>query len=89
MSFIYVLEGEVTLITDEGETVLRRGMAAGFRAGAPDGHHLVNRGRVSARYLEVGTRAATEEVHYSDMDMRGSKRDGKFALRHKNGEPYP
>jgi len=88
-SFIYVLEGEVTLITDEGETVLRRGMAAGFRAGAPDGHHLVNRGRVSARYLEVGTRAATEEVHYSDMDMRGSKRDGKFALRHKNGEPYP
>jgi uncharacterized cupin superfamily protein len=84
-----VLEGEVTLITDEGETVLRRGMAAGFRAGAPDGHHLVNRGRVPARYLEVGTRAATEEVHYSDIDMRGSKRDGKFAFRHKNGEPYP
>ena len=62
---------------------------AGFPAGAPDGHHLVNRGRVPARYLEVGTRAATEEVHYSDIDMMGSKRDGKFAFRHKNGEPYP
>jgi uncharacterized cupin superfamily protein len=84
--FIYMLEGEVMLITDEGETVLRPGMAAGFRAGAPDGHHLVNRARVPARYLEVGI--ATEEVHYSDIDMRGSKRDGKFAFRHKNGEPY-
>ena len=40
-------------------------------------------------YLEVGTRAATEEVHYSDIDMTGSKRDGKFAFRHRNGEPYP
>jgi uncharacterized cupin superfamily protein len=87
--FIYVLEGEVSLITDGGESVLRPGMAAGFPAGARDGHHLVNRGLAPARYLEVGTRAATEEVHYSDIDMTGSKRDGKFAFRHKNGEPYP
>jgi uncharacterized cupin superfamily protein len=84
-----VVEGEVPLITDEGETVLRPGMVAGFPAGAADGHHLVNRGPVPARYLEVGTRAATEEVHYSDIEMTGSKRDGKFAFRRKNGEPYP
>jgi uncharacterized cupin superfamily protein len=55
--FIYVLEDEVSLVTDEGETVLRPGMAAGFAAGARDGHHLVNRGLVPARYLEVGTPA--------------------------------
>jgi uncharacterized cupin superfamily protein len=86
--FIYVLEGEVTLVTDEGETVLGPGMAAGFPADAADGHHLVNRGRAPARYLEVGTRAATEEVHDSDIDMTASRRDGKFVFRRKNGEPY-
>jgi uncharacterized cupin superfamily protein len=61
--FVYVLEGQVTLITDEGEATLRPGMAAGFPAGKEDGHHLINRGNAPARYLEVGTRAATEEVH--------------------------
>jgi uncharacterized cupin superfamily protein len=86
--FIYVLDGEVTLVTDEGETVLGPGMAAGFPAGKADGHHLINRGRATARYLEVGTRAATEEAHYSDIDMMASKRDGKFVFMHKNGEPY-
>ena len=64
-------------------------MAAGFPADAADGHHLVNRGPAPARYLEVGTRAATEEVHYSDIDMTASRRDGKFVFSHKNGEPYP
>src|SRR5689334_18720813 len=41
--FVYVLEGEVTLVTNEGETVLKAGMFAGFRAGQANGHHLVNR----------------------------------------------
>ncbi|MGD9501594.1 MAG: cupin domain-containing protein [Methyloceanibacter sp.] len=87
--FVYVLEGEVSLVTDDGETVLRPGMAAGFPAGRPDGHHLINRGPAPARYLEAGTRAATETAHYSDIDMIGRKRDGKFAFTRKNGEPYP
>ncbi len=86
--FIYVLEGEVTLVTDEGETVLGPGMAAGFPAGKADGHHLVNRSTRPVRYLEAGTRAATEVAHYSDIDMMGSKRDGKFVFTRKNGEPY-
>ncbi len=87
--FIYVLEGDVTLVTDAGETVLRPGMAAGFPAGEADGHHLMNRGAKPARYLEVGTRSATEDIYYSDIDMIGRKRDGVFAFTHKNGEPYP
>jgi uncharacterized cupin superfamily protein len=86
--FIYVLDGEVTLITDAGETVLRPGMAAGFPAGKPDGHHLINRSDRPARYLEVGTRAATEVAHYSDIDLAGRKKDGRFVFTHKNGEPY-
>jgi len=67
--FIYVVEGEVSLVTDAGETLLRAGMFAGFRAGEPNGHHLVNRSQVVARVLEVGTRTAEETAHYSDIDM--------------------
>jgi len=67
--FVYVLEGEVVLVTDEGETVLRPGMIAGFRAGPGNGHHLVNRSTETARVLEVGTRTTEEVAHYSDIDM--------------------
>ena len=86
--FVYILEGEVTLVTDAGETVLRSGMAAGFPAGKPDGHHLINRSGKPARYLEVGTRAATEVAHYSDIDLAGHKENGRFVFTRKNGEPY-
>jgi len=67
--FIYVVEGEVTLITNEGVTVLKPGMFAGFRASVANGHHLVNRSNAVARVLEVGTRTAEETAHYSDIDM--------------------
>ena len=86
---IYVLEGEVTLVTDAGEFVLRPGMAAGFPAGNPDGHHLINRSKSPVRLLEIGTRAPTEEAQYSDIDMTGRKEGGKFVFMHKNGKPYP
>jgi uncharacterized cupin superfamily protein len=86
---IFVLEGEVILITDSGETILRPGMAAGFPAGKADGHHLINRGDVPARYLEAGTRAESEEAQYSDIDMVARKDGGRFVFLHKNGEPYP
>ena len=86
--FIYVLEGEVTLVTDGGETLLGPGMAAGFPAGKPDGHHLINRSGRPARYLEVSTRADTEVAQYSDIDMVARKEGGRFVFMHKNGEPY-
>src|SRR6187200_102068 len=41
--FVYMLSGEVVLITDAGEQTLRAGMCAGYPAGARDGHHMVNR----------------------------------------------
>src|SRR5262245_49792885 len=86
---IYVLEGEVTLVTDAGDKLLRPGMAAGFPAGKADGHHLINKSEGRSLDLEVGTRAAKEEAHYSDIDMIARKKAGRFVFLHKNGEPYP
>jgi uncharacterized cupin superfamily protein len=86
---VYVLEGELTLVTDAGEQVLRAGTAAGFPAGKPDGHHLINRTGRPAVYLEVGTRREdVDEVDYPDIDMAVRQtRDGQRFVR-KSGEPY-
>jgi len=86
--FVYVLEGTATLVTDDGESTLEAGTAAGFPAGQPDGHHLVNRSDAPVVYLEVGTRAPEETAHYSDIDMK-ARRDGRggFAFTRKDGTP--
>jgi len=86
--FIYVIDGEVTLVTDVGEENLCAGMAAAFPAGQPDGHHLINRGSHAVTYLEVGTRARDDDVDYPDIDMRAVKRDGRLRFVRKSGEPY-
>jgi uncharacterized cupin superfamily protein len=86
--FVYVLEGEVVLVTDAGEQSLRAGMAAGFPAGKPDGHHLVNRGARDALVLEVGDRTAGDEGDYSDIDMMWRIVDGVERYLHKDGTPY-
>jgi uncharacterized cupin superfamily protein len=86
--FIYIVEGELVLIDEAGETVLRPGDAAGFPRGDGNGHHLVNRTDRPAIYLEVGTRSDREHVHYPDDDLiliRDEK--GRRAL-HKSGEPW-
>ncbi|HEX2255124.1 MAG TPA: cupin domain-containing protein [Afifellaceae bacterium] len=86
---VYLLEGEVVLVEDEGETVLRPGDAAGFKAGVANGHHLVNRSDRPAVYLEIGTRAEEDLAHYSDVDMRVERRQGGARFTRRNGEPYP
>jgi uncharacterized cupin superfamily protein len=86
--FIYVLQGEVTLVTDTGQKTLTAGMAAGFPAGKADGHHLINQSDRPALYLEVGTRAGNEVAQYSDIDMM-AREGGRFVFKHKNGDPYP
>jgi uncharacterized cupin superfamily protein len=86
--FVYVLEGTATLVTDDGESTLEAGMAAGFPAGRPDGHHLVNRSDAPVVYLEVGTRAPEETAHYSDIDMKARRDErGGFAFTRKDGTP--
>jgi uncharacterized cupin superfamily protein len=74
--FVYVLEGEVTLVTNEGDTVLKPGMVAGFRAGQANGHHLVNRSNALVRVLEVGTRTAEETARYPDIGMMYREGEG-------------
>jgi uncharacterized cupin superfamily protein len=87
--FIYLLEGELALIENEGETVLRPGDCAGFKAGVPDGHQLVNKSQRDALYLEIGTRAAAERVHYPDVDLVLERDERDMRFLHKSGEPYP
>jgi uncharacterized cupin superfamily protein len=87
--FIYVLEGEMVLCEDHGETVLKPGDAAGWKANSGNGHCLINRAARDAVYLEVGTRLVNETVVYSDIDMRLERdKTGARYLR-KTGEPYP
>jgi uncharacterized cupin superfamily protein len=87
--FIYVLSGRPTLVTNAGETVLEPGTCMGFKAGHPDGHHLVNRGSVEAVYLEVGDRTAGDSAVYPDDDLQAVMgADGKWQFQHKDGSPY-
>jgi uncharacterized cupin superfamily protein len=86
--FIFMLDGELVLIEDEGETVLRAGDAAGFKAGVPNGHYLVNRSDKDAVLLEVGTRAATERAHYPDVDLAAVNDGDGLVFTNKAGEPY-
>src|SRR5512139_166816 len=67
--FIYVLSGEVVLVTDAGEQTLTPGMCAGFPPGTGDGHQLVNRGTVPAVYLEVSNRHPEDKAYYPDVDL--------------------
>jgi uncharacterized cupin superfamily protein len=84
--FIYVLSGEVTLMTDAGAELLRAGDCAGFKAGDPNGHCLQNRGSIDATLLEVGTRIAGESATYPDIDMLA---EAGGVYTHGDGTPYP
>ncbi|HEX4150763.1 MAG TPA: cupin domain-containing protein [Steroidobacteraceae bacterium] len=86
--FVYVLEGELALVTDSGEEILRAGDCAGFKAGVHDGHHLQNRSERDALILEIGSRKVMEdEGDYPDIDLCFLKDDGGYV--HKDGTPYP
>jgi len=86
--FVYVIEGEVVLATDDGEEVMTAGMCAGFPAGVPNGHHLINRSDAPARFLEIGTRTATDEGIYPDVDLHARLADGVYTFTKKDGSSY-
>jgi uncharacterized cupin superfamily protein len=83
---VYVLEGELVLIEDDGETVLRPGDCAAFGKGTGNGHHMINRSSTTAVYLEVGTRSRADVTTCSDIDMMSTNAEGRFL--HKDGTPY-
>jgi uncharacterized cupin superfamily protein len=87
--FVYVLEGEVVLVTNEGEQTLRAGMCAGYPAGSKNGHHFVNRSAKPAKYLEMGTNVAGDTAFYPDDDLRliETEHEG-MVYAHKDGRRY-
>ncbi|MEQ8354670.1 MAG: cupin domain-containing protein [Kiloniellaceae bacterium] len=86
---VYILEGELTLVTDAGAQTLTPGMAAGFPAGKANGHHMINNSQDWAVYLEVGNRSDEDEAHYPDIDLHyTSASSGARRFTRKNGEPY-
>jgi uncharacterized cupin superfamily protein len=86
--FVFVLEGEVVLCTDAGEQTLVAGTCAGFKAGAKDGHQLVNRGSRPAVYLEVGTRDDADTAVYPDVDLLWNPAVHPDRFTHRDGTPY-
>jgi uncharacterized cupin superfamily protein len=86
--FVYMLAGEVVLVEDGGETVLKPGDAAAWKAGVANGHSLINRSDRDAVFIEVGTRSQQEHVEYSDVDMMLTRDHTSFRYTRKNGEPY-
>lgn len=84
--FVYVIQGELLLVEDKQETVLRAGDCAAFPKGSGNGHHLRNGSEGVALYLEVGSRHPDDLTTCSDVDMMSSNRDGLFV--HKDGTPY-
>ena len=86
--FIYILEGEAVLKTDDGEHVLSKGMCAGFPAGG-NTHQLMNKSDKDVVYLEIGNRDANDSASYPDDDITAHKNaDGNWVFNHKDGTPY-
>ena len=85
---VFVVSGELVLIEEGGETSLRAGEAATFKAGHADGHYLANRSAQDAVVLEIGTRASEERCQYPDIDLVYEKRGGKVHFTNRAGDPY-
>lgn len=86
--FVWVVEGECTLVQDAGETVMRPGDCAAFPAGSTDGHHFINRSDRPARFLVVGSKAKHEVATYSDVDLMVEMEGGKARFTHKDGTEF-
>ena len=86
--FVYVIEGEVVLVTDAGEQRLGPGMCAGFAAGTQDAHHLVNRSGRPARYLEISNRDASDSAQYAEADLCWNPPGHPGRYTRRDGTPY-
>jgi uncharacterized cupin superfamily protein len=85
---VYVLEGEVVLVTDQGTEVLRAGEAAGFKAGDPNGHCLKNLSTAPAKLLEIGSRVPGDSATYPDIDLHAPSAGKPAIYTHQDGTPY-
>lgn len=88
--FVYVLQGEVVLVSDDGDQLLQAGDCAGFKAGDTNGHCLQNRSQHRVELLVVGARNDEDHGEYPDIDLMfaSGRYSGKGGFRHKDGTPY-
>lgn len=86
--FLYMLTGELNLIEDDGEHILTPGDAAAWKAGAPNGHHVINHTDKPAAYIIVGTKADRDVCHYPDVDMLYTRENEESRFTHKDGTPF-
>ena len=86
--FVYILAGEVVLISDAGEQILRAGMCAGYPATKRDAHHFVNRSKDPAQYLEIGNRIDGDNAFYPDDDLLWVETESGTIAAHKDGTHY-
>lgn len=87
--FVYMVSGEVVLVTNAGEQTLTAGMCAGYPAGARDGHHFQNRSSAPAQYLEIGNRIDGDNAFYPDDDLVWVDVDGETRAVHRDMNVYP
>jgi uncharacterized cupin superfamily protein len=86
---VYVVSGEVVLVTNDGEQTLTPGMCAGFPAAKRDGHHFINRSKEPAQYLEIGNRIDGDNAFYPDDDLVWVEVDGEVQAVHRDMNVYP
>ena len=87
--FVYVTQGELVLVTDDGEQVIKAGEMAGFAAGVANGHHLINRSSYLATYLEIGDRTTPDQVDYPGQDLQcAPTEEGARVFLHRDARPY-
>ena len=87
--FLYLLDGQATVIDDDWPHVLNPGACACWPAGVPNAHCLQNRTETPVHYLIIGTRLAEDAVSYPDIDLHYARRGGLRHTTRKDGTPYP
>ena len=86
--FLYLLEGELTLIENDGEHLLHPGDACAWKAGDANAHRLENRTDAPASFLIVGTRADRDVCHYADIDLLYTRENGVSRFTRADGTPF-
>lgn len=86
--FVLMLDGELVMVEEDGEHVMRAGDCATYKAGVANGHHFINRSAKPARFLIVGTRSEVERAHYPDIDLVYAHDENGYGFTRKDGTPY-